>query len=98
MSRTAPLLPALVVACCAPAGAAETLVANVAEFDAAVNAAQPGDAIVLRNGEWRDAELKFRGTGGRLRRQSRKGSNACNRRRDDQTLAHLTRFFSTTAS
>lgn len=37
--------------------AKETLVHNVAEFDAAVKDAKPGDKIVLANGEWRDAEL-----------------------------------------
>lgn len=62
MRRIAALLLVLAVPC-ASSLAAETLVANVAEFDAAVKAAKPGDSIVLRNGEWRDAELVFHGTG-----------------------------------
>jgi poly(beta-D-mannuronate) lyase len=53
----------LVFASVSSADAKETLVKNVAEFDAAVKAAQPGDAIVLADGEWRDAELKFRADG-----------------------------------
>lgn len=63
MRRIAALLLVLAVPCAFPLSAAETLVANVAEFDAAVKAAKPGDTIVLRNGEWRDAELNFRAAG-----------------------------------
>lgn len=40
-----------------------TLVRDVAAFEAAVAAAQPGDRIILANGVWRDAELVFTGTG-----------------------------------
>ena len=54
---------AMVLLTAASAGAAETLVRNVAEFDAAVKAAAPGDAIVLADGEWRDVDLVFRGEG-----------------------------------
>jgi poly(beta-D-mannuronate) lyase len=43
----------------------ETLVKDVAEFDAAVKAALPGDAIVLADGEWRDAKLVVRAGGTR---------------------------------
>ncbi|MBN8628181.1 MAG: hypothetical protein J0M17_22100, partial [Planctomycetes bacterium] len=48
---------------CSPAVAKETLVRNVPEFDAAVKTAGPGDTIVLAAGEWRDADLVFRGEG-----------------------------------
>lgn len=47
----------------AVADAGETLVHDVAEFDAAVKAAKPDDKIVLANGEWRDVELRFHATG-----------------------------------
>jgi poly(beta-D-mannuronate) lyase len=50
-------------AVCSSAAAKETLVRNVPEFDAAVKAAGPGDTIVLADGEWRDADLVFRGEG-----------------------------------
>jgi len=43
--------------------AKETLVHDVAEFDAAIKAAGPGDEIVLADGEWRDAKLVVRGKG-----------------------------------
>lgn len=39
------------------------LVHNVIEFDNAVRNAKPGDAIVLSNGIWNDAELLFEGKG-----------------------------------
>lgn len=52
-----------VAAFCSVASAKETLVKDVAEFDAAVKAAQPGDKIILADGEWRDADLVFRGHG-----------------------------------
>ncbi len=48
---------------CSSAAAKETLVKNVAEFDAAVKAAQPGDEIVMADGEWRDVDLAFLGEG-----------------------------------
>lgn len=57
------MIRALIVAvslCCTTAIAKDTLVKNVAEFDAAVKDADSGDEIVLANGEWRDAELVFR--------------------------------------
>ena len=37
--------------------------ADVGAFDAAVRAAQPGDSIILREGEWNDAVLRFKGAG-----------------------------------
>ena len=57
----------LVATLCAPAAAKETLVQDVAEFDAAVKAAQAGDEIVMADGEWRDVDLIFRGAGTRNR-------------------------------
>jgi len=45
--------------------AGETLVKDVAEFDAAMKAAKPGDAIVLADGEWRDTMLVVRASGTR---------------------------------
>ena len=45
---------------CATTSAKETLVKDVAEFDAAVESAAPGDHIILGNGGWRDADLWFR--------------------------------------
>jgi len=42
---------------------APILVSDVAAFDAAVAAAQPGTTIVLANGVWTDAELLFEGQG-----------------------------------
>ena len=38
-------------------------IADVAGLKAAVAAAQPGDNIILREGEWRDAKLVFKGHG-----------------------------------
>jgi poly(beta-D-mannuronate) lyase len=46
-----------------PLTAKETLVKDVAEFDAAMKTARPGDEIVLADGEWRDAKLVVRGEG-----------------------------------
>jgi len=40
-----------------------TLVSNIEEFNEAVKAAEPGDAIVLKNGIWTDVELRFKGNG-----------------------------------
>lgn len=43
--------------------AAEYPVADVAAFNAAVAKLAPGDVVVLRAGEWKDADLVFRGNG-----------------------------------
>jgi poly(beta-D-mannuronate) lyase len=40
-----------------------TLVHNQQQFQAAVSALQAGDTVVLADGEWRDAELLFKGRG-----------------------------------
>ncbi len=46
------------------AGLAETLlVSNQAEYENAVESLEPGDTIVLANGEWRDFEILFTGKG-----------------------------------
>jgi poly(beta-D-mannuronate) lyase len=46
-----------------PLRAKDLPAADVATFDEAVKAAQPGDVIILREGEWVDAVLKFKGEG-----------------------------------
>jgi poly(beta-D-mannuronate) lyase len=51
------------VALPAQAYAADVLVGTPAEYAAAVKRAQPGDTIVLRNGEWRDFQILFTGKG-----------------------------------
>lgn len=55
----------LTLLACLPilAAAKDLPVANVAAFDEAVKAAQPGDTILLSEAEWRDAVLKFKGAG-----------------------------------
>jgi poly(beta-D-mannuronate) lyase len=45
------------------AAARDILVADQIEYKAAVKAAKPGDSIILRDGEWRDAQLVFTGAG-----------------------------------
>jgi poly(beta-D-mannuronate) lyase len=54
---------ALLLGLVGPLSAAETLVKDVAEFDAAMKVAKPGDEIVLADGEWRDAKIVVRGEG-----------------------------------
>lgn len=46
-----------------PSFAAEILVKNTAELNAAVKAAKAGDVIVMANGTWTDAEILFEGSG-----------------------------------
>lgn len=46
-----------------PAWARDLLVADQAQYKAAVKKAQPGDTIVLAEGEWRDFQIVFTGTG-----------------------------------
>lgn len=62
------LVSALVALGAMPAGAKEYLVANQAAYGEAVRRAQPGDTVVLKNGEWRDFQILFEGAGqaGRL--------------------------------
>jgi poly(beta-D-mannuronate) lyase len=49
--------------CALNATAESRLASNPEELTAAVRAAQPGDEIVLRNGEWNDADLLLEGHG-----------------------------------
>jgi poly(beta-D-mannuronate) lyase len=55
----------LLAAICLPilASARDFPADDVASFDKAVHAAQPGDVIVLREGEWADVVLRFKGVG-----------------------------------
>src|SRR3546814_623593 len=46
-----------------PALARDLLVADQAQYKTAVNKAQPGDTIILADGEWRDFQIVFTGTG-----------------------------------
>ncbi len=39
------------------------LVLDMAELNEAIKNAKPGDEIVLKNGVWKDVEIKFRGDG-----------------------------------
>lgn len=41
----------------------EKLVSNMDELKKAISTAQPGDEIVMKNGVWKDVEIKFRGNG-----------------------------------
>lgn len=57
------LVPGVAAVMCQAALAAQTLVSTPAEYEEAVEGARPGDTIVLANGEWRDFEILFTGTG-----------------------------------
>src|SRR5690606_16746593 len=46
-----------------PALARDLLVTDQAQYKAAVKKAQPGDTIILADGEWRDFQIVFTGTG-----------------------------------
>lgn len=59
----AALTLAIAVSAAHPALARDMLVANQLEFKAAVKAAKPGDSILLADGEWRDFQAVFTGTG-----------------------------------
>ena len=43
--------------------ATETLVTDVTSFDTAAKTAKAGDVIVLKNGQWKDARLRFSASG-----------------------------------
>ncbi|NNC77139.1 MAG: alginate lyase, partial [Woeseiaceae bacterium] len=60
MSR---LLWAFAILASSGAGCADTVVKTQSEFEAAVDAARPGDTITLANGVWTDFEMVFTGTG-----------------------------------
>lgn len=61
-SRTAVVI-ALLALISASVDAAETMVRTPAEYGAAVADLQPGDTVVLANGEWRDFQIVFSGKG-----------------------------------
>lgn len=54
---------AMLVSAAHPALARDLLVADQAQFNAAVKKAQPGDTIILADGEWRDFQIVFTGSG-----------------------------------
>ncbi|MGB5256764.1 MAG: polysaccharide lyase 6 family protein [Woeseiaceae bacterium] len=62
-AQIASALIALIVLNACPAAAGDILVSTQAEYKDAVKAANPGDTIVLANGEWRDFEILFTGEG-----------------------------------
>ena len=47
----------------APVNAAQYLVTDQKQYSEAVKRLEPGDSVVLANGEWRDFEIVFRGNG-----------------------------------
>ena len=63
MQKRAILAAAMLVSTAHPALARDLLVADQAQYKAAVKKAQPGDAIILADGEWRDFQIVFTGTG-----------------------------------
>jgi poly(beta-D-mannuronate) lyase len=67
MSRLSKLLSLAIVLGLAPwhckARSADHSVATVEEIDEAINDAQPGDTITLRNGDWKDFDILFDAVG-----------------------------------
>lgn len=63
MQIRAVLTVAMLASAAHPALARDLLVADQAQYAAAVKKAQPGDTIILANGEWRDFQIVFTGTG-----------------------------------
>jgi len=57
------LTVAMLVSTAHPALARDMLVSDQAQYRAAEKRAQPGDAIILADGEWRDFQIVFTGTG-----------------------------------
>ncbi|WP_447763264.1 chondroitinase-B domain-containing protein [Sphingopyxis panaciterrae] len=57
------LTMAMLVSVAHPALARDMLVTDQAQYRAAAKKAQPGDSIILANGEWRDFQIVFSGTG-----------------------------------
>ena len=54
---------AMLVSAAHPALARDLLVTDQAQYKAAVKKAQPGDTIILADGEWRDFQIVFTGAG-----------------------------------
>ncbi|HEY0597282.1 polysaccharide lyase 6 family protein [Sphingopyxis sp.] len=63
MKKKAVLAVAVLASTANPALARDLLVADQAQYKAAVKKAQPGDTIVLADGEWRDFQIVFTGHG-----------------------------------
>lgn len=63
MQIRAVLTVAMLASTAHPALARDLLVADQAQYKAAVKKAQPGDTIILADGEWRDFQIVFTGTG-----------------------------------
>lgn len=63
MQIRAVLTVAMLVSTAHPALARDMLVSDQAQYRAAEKRAQPGDAIILADGEWRDFQIVFTGTG-----------------------------------
>ncbi len=63
MQIRAVLTVAMLASAAHPALARDLLVADQAQYKAAVEKAQPGDTIILADGEWRDFQIVFTGHG-----------------------------------
>ena len=63
MQVKAALTLILLASAAQPALARDMLVADQAQYKAAVKKAQPGDTIILADGEWRDFQIVFTGSG-----------------------------------
>lgn len=63
MTRLPRSLAACWLCCASPAAGVDIPIADAAALSAAAKTAAPGDRLLLRAGEWRDAELTFVGRG-----------------------------------
>lgn len=63
MQIRAVLTVAMLASAAHPALARDLLVADQTQYKAAVKKAQPGDTIILADGEWRDFQIVFTGNG-----------------------------------
>jgi poly(beta-D-mannuronate) lyase len=62
-SPALPLIAVIAAAWALPSLAAEHSVADQAAFRAVMTRVQPGDTVILKNGEWRDFEILFEARG-----------------------------------